>query len=338
MIRRRRQVAICTVAMSLFPTPWAADRAAAQDVVQTSPISFLVHNPVEPAQTYTVRGTLYRPASNPACSSVILAVHGPSMGAYVWDFPVEPQTYSTALRFAARGFPVVTIDRLGYGSSNRANGRLLTVPSYAHIVGQIVGDLRHGNYVAPPSDRPAYSQIALMGHSTGAEIVELAAGSITSVDALIVGAYTHAPSDTMAAETNRADALTNEYVYFGGTPGVRQEHLFRLSVVDQPVVERETELANLVPSAELLTLNPQPSRAVMGRITVPVLLVLAENDVLYPIRGAGAELGLFSGTADKTLYRVPVAEHLYMLHRNAPITDEKILQWLEKRPAIPACA
>ena len=62
---------------------------------------------------WTVRGSLYRPASAPDCvESVLLLLHGISQGRYVWDFPIQPDLYSPARMLAKAGYPVVTIDRL----------------------------------------------------------------------------------------------------------------------------------------------------------------------------------------------------------------------------------
>jgi pimeloyl-ACP methyl ester carboxylesterase len=116
-------------------------------VVAKEAISFQITSPAEPGATYTVRGTLLRPASAGDCArSVLLLLHGLSYGEWAWDFPVEPERYSTARALAADGYPTVALDLLGYGSSDHPSGRTLTVESYAAVTRQIIDQLRAGSY------------------------------------------------------------------------------------------------------------------------------------------------------------------------------------------------
>ncbi len=173
-MKRRMQMGIvitCLIGGSLIAGPSSA-------AVTSDPIEFEVSNPMDPAHTYKVRGSLIRPAG--CASSVLLALCGLSYGAWAWDFPLQPQTYSTAKALAARGYAVVSIDRLGYGSSHgegsaqRPNGYTLTVESYADITRQIAEQLRLGTYSGIAAT--SFAHVGLIGHSAGAEIVELAAG------------------------------------------------------------------------------------------------------------------------------------------------------------------
>ncbi len=321
MARTARMLAVIVVLMSSFA-------AAGEASTTKEPISFTVTNPLTPGATYTVRGHITRPAG--CTANVVLALHGLSYGEYAWDFPLQPQTYSTAGAMAARGYAFVAIDRLGYGASDRPNGYTLTVESYADITRQIVQQLRAAGF----------GKVVLLGHSAGSEIVELTAGLHGGVDGVIATGYQHAvdgvSSEWLLREWIPGDvvrSIQSDYEEF--EQGYRSQDMYNLDFADPEVVALDNQLANLTPSGEILTISEQPSRSVLDRITVPVLLVLAENDVLFPVANGADELALFSGAADKHVEVVPGAGHVLSLHPNAPATNDVIADWLEAR--IAAC-
>lgn len=334
-------VITCLIGGSLAAVPSSA-------AVVSESIQFEVSNPMDPGRTYTIKGSLIRPAG--CASSVMLAVHGLSYGAWAWDFPLQPETYSTARTLAARGYAVVSIDKLGYGSSHgedsadRPNGYTLTVESYADITRQIAEQLRFGTY-SGASNAP-FAHVGLIGHSAGAEIVELAAGLYPGIaDVLIPTGYQHAidgvSSEWLLREWIPGDVVRSaqsDYEYFETDPETRKADMYNLAVADPAIVAKDTELANLTPSGEILSISQQPSRWVLGSINVPVLLVLAEKDTLFPSSNAANELALFSGSADRSLYVVPDAGHVLLLHPNAPITHDALADWLDIRQGqMPRC-
>jgi pimeloyl-ACP methyl ester carboxylesterase len=76
----------------------------------------------------------------------------------------------------------------------------------------------------------------------------------------------------------------------------------------------------------------------MSRITVPVLLVLAENDRLFPA-SQGAFGATLLGTVTVPRISVPRAGHLLFHHPEGPNTVRRIIDWLRSHPAeIPGCA
>lgn len=331
---------LVVVASSIF-----ALTAQAGGVV-TRPVTFTVKNPLDlPFVTRTVRGTLYLPAAEAQCSkSVVLLMHGLSYGKWVWDFPIDSATYSMARALAARGYPAVAIDELGFGSSDHPNGWKLTVESYGEITAQLVQKLRTGAYAMSLFTAPiAFEKVVLFGHSAGTEMSELAAGLHGNVDGLIAGAYTHFPSTGIllgVITQDSVNALLSPYVYFGGTAANRKQYMFNLAFADPAIVAADTQRANLTPSGEILTIGNQPSRAAVPLITAPVLLVLAENDALFPpemlgVSYAQAELALFAGSLDKSLYVVPRSGHTFLLHPNAPATQQVVTDWLAAR--YPVC-
>lgn len=313
---------------------------ASPAAIVSEDVTFEVSNPLDPDQRYLVRGVLVRPAG--CSSSVLLADHGVSYGAWAWDFPLRPETYSMARALAARGYATLAIDRLGYGASDRPNGYTVTVESYADISRQIVHQLRTGTYRG--ESPTAFRHVGLIGHSGGSEVTELAAGANRNVDVVIPTAYLHAPwasTDWLIGSWVAGDfvrSAQDDYEYRGASPEARASEFYNLSMADRDVVARDNELANLAPSGEIYTLSGQPSRWVIGDIRVPVLLVLAENDSVFPVEDGPKELALFTGSTDKTLLVVPEAGHTFMLHPNAPAFHDALADWLDARQqAMPNC-
>ncbi|HVE84259.1 MAG TPA: alpha/beta hydrolase [Myxococcales bacterium] len=290
-----------------------------------------------------MRGTLYTPHTDSGCNrSVVLLLHGLSYGAWVWDFPLQPSTYSVARALAARGFPAVAVDELGYGTSDHPNGYTLSVESYGNITGQMITQLRAGSYWA--TTPRAFQQVALYGHSAGSEMAELAAGAFTPVDALIASGYTHFPSSGIFQNTvtqDQSQMLLYDYIYFTGSPSNRLAFMYNAPAADPAIMAQDNALANATPSGEEMSIPAQPSRDVLPLIHAPVLLVLGDHDALFPandglVNYASLDLAFFTGTADKSAYVVPQAGHAFMLHTSAPQTQQVVGDWLQAR--IQRCA
>jgi pimeloyl-ACP methyl ester carboxylesterase len=324
MIRLRIALAVSLVlGLSLAVRP-----APATVTVTREAVSFQVTNPLDQLTTYTVEGTLIRPLG--CTASVLLGVHGLSYGRWAWDFPLEPETYSVAQALAERGYAMLAIDKLGYGDSagegapDHPNGYTLTVEGYAEMTGEIARQLHGGTYEAPSP--VAFSHVGLIGHSAGTEIVELTAGMYPGLaDVLIATGYTHVPfmnAFWLLREwfpNDNVHALQDDYVYFENDPATRAAD-FYTELSDPDVIALDTEMANPTPSGEIFSIGMQPSRYVIPLVRVPVLVVLAEKDVLFP-----------ASNGPKTLHVVPGAGHTFMLHTNAPATNDAVADWLDAR-------
>src|SRR5436190_18768997 len=152
-MKRLRFVAgsACIVAAAAFAP--AALAGAGQDVVEL-PVAFSVANtntsgvpcPSDGA-SYTVRGHLTGPAaalSRPR--AVTLYLFGYDAGEWNWRLTDVPG-YDTAAELGRLGHASLTIDELGYGSSDLpAHGLATCMGAQADMAHQIVGDLRAGAY------------------------------------------------------------------------------------------------------------------------------------------------------------------------------------------------
>jgi pimeloyl-ACP methyl ester carboxylesterase len=329
-----RRMTISTLLAAALIASYSPTASQADATVQS--VTFTVNNPLEPDSAYEIHGRMALPEGT--CGGVLLLQHGLSYGAWGWDFPIEPETYSTMRSLADAGFASVTIDRLGYGESAHPNGHLLTVEGYADMTRQMMDQLRMGTYSADST--PAFGKVGLVGHSAGTEISETTA-ALFGADALIATAYHHFPSQRIVTDFFTGDfvrAAQDDYEEFGGDEAGRTEYMYHLPNADPAIVAKDNELRNLTPSGEVFTIGPQPSRYVMHRITAPTLLVLAEHDILFEVSFAELEEAMFASVEDMTTMIVPDAGHSFMLHENADDTNQRMIDWLEARPdAVPAC-
>jgi pimeloyl-ACP methyl ester carboxylesterase len=180
-----------------------------------------------------------------------------------------------------------------------------------------------------------------VGHSAGAEIAELTAGEFHDVDLLVAAGYTHflsAEFTRAAATVEVPRALQSDYVYWAGTPAGRNRFHHNVDFTEPEVLAKDNQLANLSPSGEILSGGSQQSRVVMGAIRMPLLLVLAERDYIFPVADAAQEMALFASAPDKSLHVVPFAGHSFMLEHNAQETNISIVKWLRQRAdVLPSC-
>ncbi|MDQ3945897.1 MAG: alpha/beta hydrolase [Actinomycetota bacterium] len=326
----------------LLPAAWVpAPPVEAGDAVSVQRVSFPV--------TFDARdkgdkvwGFLYRPAAAPCTSSVLLLLHDVSYASHQWDLPVQPERYSTARALAAAGYPTVAVDLPGHASSDGGDGTRLHVALYADVTAQLVDQLRTGNYRTFDGQAPPrFGRVGLVGAGIGTEIAELAAARDPELAVLVATGYSHFPSRQFLADYAHWEVpqtIGKPYTYFGGLPHRRVKYMYDIRAADVAVVNKDTALSQFAPSGLVLTMMSQPSRAVAGSIGIPLLLLLGEQDYMFPSAHAQDELALFTSAGDKTMTVVAGAGHSLFLHRNAPETHQALVDWLRQRPeALPAC-
>lgn len=305
----------------------SAQAAAAK--VQATAVSFAVVNAGDPGLVRTVRGTLYRPGGATDCTSVQVLVHGFSYGQWVWDLPRRPD-YSYARWSAARGRPVITIDDLGYGASDRPNGYTVTTEGLGAVLHQVVTQVRAGTYQGQV--HPPFARVVTAGHSAGGEVARYEAGAFGDVDGLMVmsmGDRVTPESADAYANYNVTQTATSDYVYpFFASQDRRLGFFYQAEEADPTVMAEDARLENPTPSGEVLSILTFPSRAVIGRIDVPVLLVFAQNDRVVPVSEAATEPARYSGSPRVTTSVIPDAGHTFPLHRNRRVAYDALAGWL----------
>ena len=233
----RTRAMLVVLLAALGTAPGAAAQAASDEVVDI-PVAFKVANvdrsgvpcPTD-LSTRTVRGHLTAPRrllDAPSPPPVTLYLHSLSTGEWQWRWRTSPGVdYATEM--ARRGLASVTIDRLGYGASDRPHGMLLCAGGSADVVHQIVRALRSGTYSAAPGAAPRFGRVVVAGHSLGGLTAEVEAYSFKDVDGLILLGYADGGTNIQAADvvTGTAmftDCLTTGYAHFA--PPERQRQAF----------------------------------------------------------------------------------------------------------------
>ncbi len=323
-----------------------ASRMAAADIIDV-PVRFQVRNTnrslapcTTPDGTFEVAGHLTAPSALLAGSGagVTLYLHDFSTGEWYWRLDVPG--YHHAEEMARRGFASVTIDRLGYGASDRVNGFHSCVGAQADVTDQIVGRLRAGDYaVEGLPAAPAFGRVTLAGLGTGAQIAQLAT-LFGRTDGLVVMGF---------ADMGRTDRFMTRV--FGNLSTCMQQ----VGPDQQPAADggysvfdvgaTEYRLTNFhdadpaVLAAALPQQSPHPCKEVasqleaistdlrtLGTVTVPVLGVYGDSDRLF--QDGRAHMALFTSARSTQLVTVPRAGHYMGLERSAPVLHDALAGWL----------
>jgi pimeloyl-ACP methyl ester carboxylesterase len=317
-MRRLSFVLVCLAAAAAgaFLLP-----ATAGSGPERRPVAFNVRNPHQSGQQ-RIAGYRYDPACRP--STVVLLQHGLSYTKEAWDFP----GYSVARPLAEAGYAVVAIDRLGYSESKLDDGHKVSFEAYAAMTRQLVDQLRS----------QGFEHVVLGGHSAGGGVTEFEAGMFGGVDAIMAFAWHHRPSDRLVQDFVTGDmvrASQDDYEYFLGTPEHRSEMFFTTGA-DPAVVAADRAAAVPTPSGEILTIGKQPSRYAVEKVSVPVFLQFAKDDLLFEPQYAQLHASEFVSSPSVTVDMVP-GGHTYMLHPSGPEATDHIIDWLHSRPEAPAC-
>ncbi|MEE2037240.1 alpha/beta hydrolase [Nocardiopsis sp. CT-R113] len=354
------------------PAPTAEERAeatarrmAAADIVDV-PVSFTVTNGNDsrlPCNSdggeYTVRGHLTAPASvlgeeEPA---VTVYQHGQAAGEWFWRLD-EPGLHHTE-EMALLGQASLTLDRLGYGASDRPDGMALCLGSQADMTSQVIAQVREGDYTvgdAPALEGgvPAFDHVTLAGHHSGAQISQITAYSFEGAeapDALVLMAWSGTgvtdranarffgglascmqggvPADAGAGppDPDGEDPAGYTYVDVGDTSFTRanfHDTSTSAAALAAPLQDR-TPCGDLGTQVEALSTDMRR----VDRIDVPVLFAFADGDTRV---GEGAShAALFTGAPESETVTVADAGHFLVLEPGAAALREDLAAWLEER-------
>jgi hypothetical protein len=351
-----RAVAIAALVLVFAAAPAAAHGSRAR--VEIVPVAFRVANTNtsgvpcgSDGRTYTVRGHLTGPrAALARPRAVTVYLFGYDAGEWNWRLTaVTGYDHGTAM--ARRGHVSLTVDELGYDSSDHPQGMATCVGAQADMAHQIVGMLRGGRYAARGRRAPRFSTVVLAGHDVGGLVAEIEAYSYKDVDALVQVTWAdqgHTPYIVERAAVSAFDWCTTEsqpaedgqpgspsgYHYFTSS---RQEFRRRLFYrADPRVLDAAVRLRNRNPCG-LIRSTPTGVRVDTIRaseITVPVLVVFGAEDTLVWSRdGERRQAGDFSHSHDRTTVFVPRAGHFPMLELSAPEFRSALAAWLDRHGA-----
>ncbi len=305
--------------------------ARAAETIVDRPVAFTVQNVnrsklpcATDGATYTVRGHLTGPASAIASpKAATLYLHGLGLGEFFWRFEGVPG-YDFTDDLARRGRVSVTIDRLGYLTSDKAPGMQSCIGAQADIAHQIIEQLKAGSYAG--ATHPAFADVGLVGHSAGGLITQVEAYSFGDAKAIGVLAYADQGISNFqlgaagAAKTvcvnggvPASSAGPGGYALLGQTLPVGRRAFF--ASARENVISSTLPLLTKNPCGDLASYMAAPpvDKANLAAVTAPVLLVQGAADKLFPDGSVNAQRGLFSGSPAVTYRSIPRSGHALTL-------------------------
>ena len=347
MTRSRIAAGLAGVALALAG---AADARAADTTVVEQPVSFSVKNVnrtrlacATDGRSYTVRGHLVGTADQlRANGPVTLYLHGLGLGEFFWRLQAVPG-YDFAANLAARGHASVVIDRLGYGTSGKAPGKLSCIGGQADIAHQIIGRLKSGSYGGAAT--PRFGSVGLVGHSAGGLITQVEAYSFSDAKAIGVLAYadqgiSRAQRDA-GAEASRICAAggiraggallpsgPGGYALLGQTLPAAANAFFNQT---SPFVANAALLrVTRNPCGDLASYLKAPAtdKLELKRVRQPVLLVQAGADTLFPAPAVRRQVARFGHARSVTYRQVSGSGHAVTLETSHTQVENFVAQFL----------
>ncbi|QFZ21638.1 alpha/beta hydrolase [Saccharothrix syringae] len=268
-MRHSLAVGLVTLLVATSLTSASAATLACRDV--DAPVTVL-------GGRHVVHGTLCTPPSG--ATTVQLLVPGATYNSSYWDFPDGRHSFRAVQNQA--GFATFTADRLGTGGSSRPLAVALTAFVQADAMHQVVRGLRSGAY------GPRFAKVIIGGHSLGAAIGVVEAGTYQDVDGVLVTGMTHRinPTGVIAAFTNfRPASLDPKFGllypagYLTTAPGTRYESFHAPGAYAPDVMAVEESLKDVFSPTEAADgLGVGVLLPYSSLINVPVMTAVGERD------------------------------------------------------------
>ncbi|HEY2207365.1 MAG TPA: alpha/beta fold hydrolase [Pseudonocardia sp.] len=282
-------------------------------------------------QHFTVRGHLTGPGSELHSDRVdgTLYSHGDGYDETFWRYEKNPD-YNYVEEMAHRGHVSVSIDRLGYGDSDKPNGNSACFGTEADVLHQIIGQLRRGDYHGDAS--PRFGRVGLVGHSASGLISEQEAAGFHDIDALGVldsGEASAKPLVAVRVGQEQARCLTSPDGYApleASDEEFASDHLYNV----EPDVARDLARNRSKDACAGLRNSPQ---AIGGNgirnstIKVPVLLLAGANDKFFgnlPLQAA-----TYAQSPKVTVKVIPETGHAVAFSREHRKFDDEMNAWLD---------
>ena len=166
----------------------------------------------------------------------------------MWDVP----GYSWVDHFSAGlCYPVLAIDRLGYGESSHPNGDILTPRCQVHTLKQVLAQVRQTE-----NNR----SIIWAGHSMGALFGNMIAGESDLIDGLITIGWVHGEERLVGPSFT---AFLKDYISY--TDQERITSFYYEAGADQQIIDYDNEHAEAAPRGSIWSgIDPDP--VVLGGI------------------------------------------------------------------------
>jgi pimeloyl-ACP methyl ester carboxylesterase len=341
----------CGVLLASLTAAMPAEAAAISCTDTDLPVTGPGLPPLVPGTSATVHGRLCLPAGE-APDTVQLLVHGGTYNSAYWDLPYEPQRYSYQRDMAGHGYATFAVDQLGAGRSSHPLSLPLSVWAAAEAMHEVVGHLRAGH-----AGGVSFGKVVIAGHSVGSGVVAVEASTYHDVDGVILTGITHLPALPVLVLgaalglqpvllDSRLSALGSDPLYFTTKPGARAGLFYAEGDADPAVIAADEAVKDQVsvPGMGTVAVFGIVLPATKG-ITVPVLQVVGEKDVLFcgllalrDCSDAGVlhaqEAPYYADPSKLTTYVLPGAGHSVALHENAGDYRDATRSWLQERVGV----
>ncbi|HEV8577864.1 MAG TPA: alpha/beta fold hydrolase [Thermoanaerobaculia bacterium] len=331
---------LCALAVAVLVP---AGAQAEQGGLRCEELTFAVNLSPSDATVYNVFGVLCSRGSIEN-KTVQITLHGATYSHVYWDFPFQPETYSYMRRATAAGYAVLNLDRIGIGQSDHPPAAVVTIDANAHVVHQIVQQLRGGNLVVPAFGRVAADRVVLVGHSLGSVISIDEAATYGDVDGVVLTGVSHTVTDALGqiltslypanldprfADRNIPDG------YLTSLPGLRGIFYY-LPSADPLVIAIDDQTKETVTTAELDTAVPALFQS--PAVHVPTFVIVGDFDAAFcapPSCSASgslaAEASFFPADACVETASIANAGHDLNLQFQAQEAYDAILSWMDRR-------
>ncbi|MBB6629224.1 alpha/beta fold hydrolase [Nocardioides sp. KIGAM211] len=288
-------------------------------------------------QSYELHGSLVGPRHEVLSASaprINVLVHDLATGSWSWHLRRHPGV-DYARKLAQRGETSLVLDRLGYGRSPLPDGNATCLGAQADMLHQVVQHLRSGHYDFsrhPDRGTPAAEHVVVHGHSTGAAIAELEAGTYDDIDGLVVMSWTDRGASQRALDAAQAQSSLclkgQDHATFGGSKKDYRSLLFASAA---RTVQRDgADLRAATPCGDALSLSQMVASAptTTRKIEAPVLLLFGGKDALNRRDARQTQVDAYDSSTGVTHHTVKGAGSALALEASAARTRSRVLHWL----------
>lgn len=349
--RRTWTVALVTAFAAAVPGIVHAPAAGATGAIRTDEVCFAAHNPGDPEAVSLYGRRFYDHAPTPTTTTIVL-VHGGGPTYEYWD--ARPD-FSVARDLARAGYLVIAYDRLGYGKSpydRPSGGYRITGSGGRAMLHDVVGQVEDGSYRAAASGScvtpgeavgPGTPNVVLVGDSFGGAIVSGYPGTYRDVAAAIPTGWSN---NGFAADFAQyfvpleASQLAAGDDYLKVVPDEEKCTRWALHLPSvHPAVKATWCAAGYGPwpAGEFMAAPAflAENLAATARVgpDLPVLLVFADHDAVFPPDKAAAEFEYWKRHCgcDVELFAPADAGHAIAAHRAMPDYTHAIVSWLNSK-------
>jgi pimeloyl-ACP methyl ester carboxylesterase len=225
-------------------------------------------------------------AGNPP--AILVLVHGITYGTWYWDLPYQPDRYSTVNYLIRHGYATLNLDRIGDGRSDHPLSPLVSAPSQAEVVHQLVGKLKAGKIGSA-----RFAHVGLVGHSYGTVInwiesalyndtdVDIGTGYSDRVNPVTAGSFIALSTPALASPIQKNQPWAIDPGYLQPLPTARGiPQLFYTSNADPGVIATDVRLANTVTVGEVGTFVEREYDGTHKNIRIPTFSIQGQYDIM----------------------------------------------------------